>query len=77
MDIKKRMQNGEAGAIKAPDQIVRERLRLELIKNRERANKRIKDVNRKRHTKNVKRKQKKWWDAKYEIEMLLISSIIL
>lgn len=58
MDLKKRMQNTDAGAIKAPDQIVRERLRLELIKNRERINKRTKDGNRKRHAKNVKRKQK-------------------
>lgn len=58
MELKKRMQNGDAGEIKAPDQIVRERIRLELIKNREKVNKRSRDGNRKRHMKNVRRKQK-------------------
>lgn len=58
MDLKKRMQSGEGGEIKAPEQIVRERLRLEMIKNRERVNKRSKDSNRKRNMKNIKRKQK-------------------
>lgn len=59
MEIKKRLQVGEGGEIKAPEQIVRERLRLEMIKNRERVNKRTKDSNRKRNMKNIKRKHKK------------------
>lgn len=55
--MKKRMNSGSTGEMKTPDQIVRERLRLELIKNRERKNKQMKDVNRKRHAK--KQKQRK------------------
>lgn len=58
MELKKRMK-GNSDEIKTPEQIVRERLRLELIKNREKTNKKIKDSNRKRTAKHQKRKQKK------------------
>lgn len=47
MEMKKRLK-GNSGEIKSSDQIVRERLRLELIKNRERVNKQHKNQNRKR-----------------------------
>lgn len=57
MDMKKRMK-GSADEIKTPEQIVRERLRLELIKNRERVNKHAKDSNRKRSARQQKQKQK-------------------
>lgn len=46
---------GNSGEIKNPEQIVRERLRLELIKTRERVNKQQKDRNRKRTAKKQKR----------------------
>lgn len=58
MEMKKR-QNGNADELKTPEQIVRERLRLETIKNRERVNKHHKDSNRKRSAKQQRRKQKK------------------
>lgn len=58
MEMKKRM-NGNSDEIKTPEQIVRERLRLELIKNRERVNKQAKDSNRKRTAKQQRRKQRK------------------
>lgn len=58
MEVKKRMK-GSSDEIKTPDQIVRERLRLEMIKNRERVNKHAKDSNRKRSAKQQRRKQKK------------------
>lgn len=53
--MKKRTKGN--GEIRNPDQIVRERLRLELIKNRERVNKQVKNKNRKRTAK--KQKQRK------------------
>lgn len=56
VEMKKRLTNG-SGEIKNPDQIVRERLRLDLIKNRERINKQTKDKNRKRTAR--KQKQRK------------------
>lgn len=49
---------GSSGEIKTPEQIVRERLRLENIKNRERVNKHHKDSNRKRSAKQQRSKQK-------------------
>lgn len=55
----KKHTNGNTDEIKTPEQIVRERLRLELIKNRERVNKHAKDSNRKRSAKQQRRKQKK------------------
>lgn len=58
METKKRM-NGNSKEMKTPDQIVRERLRLELIKNRERVNKQARDSNRKRTAKKQKQKQRK------------------
>lgn len=45
------------GEMKTPEQIVRERLRLELIKNRERVNKQHKDANRKRTAKRQKQRK--------------------
>lgn len=57
-EIKKRMK-GNSGEIKTPEQIVRERLRLELIKNREKINKNVKDHNRKRSAKQQRQKQRK------------------
>lgn len=60
MEMKKRLKgNNNNGEMKTPEQIVRERLRLELIKNRERVNKQMKDSNRKRGAKNQKHKQRK------------------
>lgn len=50
---------GQTDEIKTPEQIVRERLRLELIKNREKSNKKIKDSNRKRTFRKQKQKQRK------------------
>lgn len=56
LDAKKRVfTKGKDNEMKTRDQIVRERMRLELIKSRERANKQIKDANRKR----AARKQQK------------------
>lgn len=57
-EMKKRMK-GNTGEMKSTDQIVRERLRMELIKNREKSNKKIKDSNRKRSNKQQNRKQRK------------------
>lgn len=56
-EMKKRL-GGKTGEMKTTDQIVRERLRLELIKNREKINKKVKDSNRKRSAKQQKHKQK-------------------
>lgn len=50
--------SGNKGEMKSTDQIVRERLRLEHIKNREKTNKKVKDSNRKRSAKQQKHKQK-------------------
>lgn len=55
--MKKRFA-GNTGEMKSTDQIVRERLRLELIKNREKVNKKVKDSNRKRSARQQKHKQK-------------------
>lgn len=52
LDLKKRLTKGSE--MKKPEQIVRERLRLELIKTRERANKQIKESKRKRNAKKGK-----------------------
>lgn len=50
MDAKKRVFTKD-NEMKSREQIVRERMRLELIKTRERANKQLKDANRKRAAK--------------------------
>lgn len=57
METKKRMK-GSSDEIKTPEQIVRERLRMDLIKNREKINKKTKDSNRKRSAKQQRRNQK-------------------
>lgn len=57
-EIKKRA-GGKTGEMKTTDQIVRERLRLELIKNREKVNKKVKDHNRKRTSRQQKHKQRR------------------
>lgn len=57
-ELKKRAK-GNVGEIKTPEQIVRERLRLELIKNREKVNKHVKNSNRKRTAKQHKQKQRR------------------
>ncbi|XP_055304264.1 ATP-dependent RNA helicase DDX54 [Sitodiplosis mosellana] len=57
-EIKKRA-GGKTGEMKTTDQIVRERLRLELIKNREKVNKKVKDHNRKRSARQQKNKQRR------------------
>lgn len=54
-ETKKRLTSKDS-EIKRPEQIARERFRLELIKNRERVNKKIKDSNRKRSAKKQKKK---------------------
>lgn len=56
--MKKRLK-GNDGEMKTPEQIVRERIRLETIKNRERINKQHKDTNRKRTAKKQRQKQRK------------------
>lgn len=56
MQLKKRSSATSDGELKRPEQIVRERMRLETIKNRERVNKQIKDSNRKRSAKKQKKK---------------------
>lgn len=57
-EMKKRT-GGKTGEMKSTDQIVRERLRLELIKNREKVNKKVKDQNRKRTARQQKNKQRR------------------
>lgn len=55
VDSKKRVfTKGKDNEMKSRDQIVRERMRLEMIKTREKANKQVKDKNRKRAAKKQK-----------------------
>lgn len=56
--LKKRLKSND-GEMKTPEQIVRERIRIETIKNRERVNKQHKDSNRKRSAKKQRQKQRK------------------
>lgn len=54
--LKKHSAPGTDGELRRPEQIVRERMRLELAKTREKANKQIKDQNRKRHARKQRQK---------------------
>ncbi len=59
-DLKKRL-NSKDKELKNPEQIVRQRMRLEHIKRKETMNKIKKDSNRKKHAKQQKKRTKKWW----------------
>jgi len=57
-DNKKRLAAPTSNEIKNPEQIVRQRLRLEHIRNKEKTNRFRKNDNRKRHAKKIKNKGK-------------------
>lgn len=54
----KKGSTGKESELRRPEQIAKERFRLELIRNREKTNKKIKDSNRKRTAKNQKKRRK-------------------
>jgi len=58
VEAKKRVGLPSETELKNPDQIVKERIRIELSKNRERINKLKKEENRKKHMKKIKGKKK-------------------
>lgn len=57
-ELKKRLNNKDK-ELKNPEQIVRQRMRLEHIKRKETINKVKKDANRKKHAKQQKKRSKK------------------
>lgn len=59
VNLKKRMSNGNDKELRNPDQIVKQRMRLEFIKKRNIENRIKKIASRKKHMKKQKQKQKK------------------